>query len=530
MTNFKSIRPEGLLPILIGLLGFYMFIIQFFHWDFSRIPGDFGDARLNNFILEHGYRYLTGKENSYWDAPFMYPDTKTITYSDNHLATLPIYSALRLMGLDRELSFQWWIIVLVILNYCSGYFCFRKMKFNIPLSSAAAYIFSFSSIIIGKAGHAQLLALFFIPWVFYFLIEFYKKNEFKFFIYSLLLIVAQIYCGFYIGLLTVVIFQFLLVGILLKKTTLLKSIFPGIKPFLLNLLGLILVFLLLLPLAIPYHERAILNGYKSYENIKPMLLSFRNFLMPMEGTLLWKKLNFMNYEVQFNWEKQLWVGGFLFVLFFYYLGLRVFGVVRSRGLHFLLFMTIILSLLLFVNWGEGFSFFKYYRLIPGFSALTPISRIILPILFLLALLILYLVRAFFIKHKIPYLFYYLFVVLVILDQGVRSDFLMNRSYDKKLSQIQINKIIETAKVNASNKIENYKALAYIPDSSLSPTQIQIAAALAAQQLGIPSVNGFSSNCQTLFGPFWQKHDSASLQNWLQSNNLDIIKSNILIVK
>ena len=41
--------------------------------DMSRIPGDLGDARFNNYILEHFHRFLTGQEPSLWDLPSMYP-------------------------------------------------------------------------------------------------------------------------------------------------------------------------------------------------------------------------------------------------------------------------------------------------------------------------------------------------------------------------------------------------------------------------------------------------------------------------
>ena len=60
-----------ILPALLLLTGLFVFPIQIFEIDFSKIPGDLGDARFNNYILEHGHRYLTGEVSSFWDAPFI---------------------------------------------------------------------------------------------------------------------------------------------------------------------------------------------------------------------------------------------------------------------------------------------------------------------------------------------------------------------------------------------------------------------------------------------------------------------------
>ena len=48
-------------PILFMLMGLYFGVMPYFHWDLSRIPGDYGDARFNYYVLEHGYIYLSGK-------------------------------------------------------------------------------------------------------------------------------------------------------------------------------------------------------------------------------------------------------------------------------------------------------------------------------------------------------------------------------------------------------------------------------------------------------------------------------------
>ncbi|MBK9318841.1 MAG: hypothetical protein IPM91_08500 [Bacteroidetes bacterium] len=87
----RDIRIVELLPIVLLFAGLLLFPVSMMNRDFSRIPGDKGDARFNNYILEHGYKYAKGEVPDYWDAPFLYPHRNTIALSDNLLGTLPVY-------------------------------------------------------------------------------------------------------------------------------------------------------------------------------------------------------------------------------------------------------------------------------------------------------------------------------------------------------------------------------------------------------------------------------------------------------
>jgi hypothetical protein len=79
-------RPWGITGwvIVVGafLIGFVVFPIRTLGSDLSYLPGDALDNRLNNYILEHGYRYLTGRADSFWNAPFFYPLSRVTTWSD----------------------------------------------------------------------------------------------------------------------------------------------------------------------------------------------------------------------------------------------------------------------------------------------------------------------------------------------------------------------------------------------------------------------------------------------------------------
>ena len=105
------------IPFLLLLVGLYFMPIAVFESNLSKMPGDLGDTRFNNYILEHGHKYLTGKIDNYWDAPFLYPYKNVTALSDNLLGTLPIYSFFRGIGADRETAFQFWLLTLFTLNF-----------------------------------------------------------------------------------------------------------------------------------------------------------------------------------------------------------------------------------------------------------------------------------------------------------------------------------------------------------------------------------------------------------------------------
>ena len=61
-------------PILFLIFGLFIFFHPMF-FDFSKMAGDLGDARLVSYLLDHGFLYLTGDNfhSSYFNIPFFYP-------------------------------------------------------------------------------------------------------------------------------------------------------------------------------------------------------------------------------------------------------------------------------------------------------------------------------------------------------------------------------------------------------------------------------------------------------------------------
>ena len=155
--------PEGILFILVAIAlfiaGLWSVPLALFGPDRTLIPGDMGDARFNNWILEHFHQYVTGKVGSFWDAPFMYPWKNAIALSDNLLGSAPIYSALRYLGQTREGAFQGWIVAMFALNYGCCFVAMRKWAGNSALAACASYIFAFGIYNIGQLNYLQVPSL-----------------------------------------------------------------------------------------------------------------------------------------------------------------------------------------------------------------------------------------------------------------------------------------------------------------------------------------------------------------------------------
>ena len=63
--------PGTLAAVLLG--GLYLVPIRAMGPCLTENPGDLIDGRFNNYVLEHGWLVLTGRQPSFWDAPFFYP-------------------------------------------------------------------------------------------------------------------------------------------------------------------------------------------------------------------------------------------------------------------------------------------------------------------------------------------------------------------------------------------------------------------------------------------------------------------------
>ena len=123
-------------------------------------PGDLGDGRFNQLLLEHGYQALRGQ--STWSSPGQfYPVRGTLAYSDTHAGTLPFYAALRALSISREEAWQLWFVVVTTLNAVAAYRLFRALGVAAWLRGPVVFASVGSTTMVWFAGtHMQMLPVF----------------------------------------------------------------------------------------------------------------------------------------------------------------------------------------------------------------------------------------------------------------------------------------------------------------------------------------------------------------------------------
>jgi hypothetical protein len=162
----RWLGPGALLAVLLG--GLYLVPLRAMGPRLADAPGDLGDGRFNNYVLEHGWLVLTGRQPRFWDAPFFYPEPGVIAWSDCHLGTLPFYAIFRAAGCDRETAYQGWFLTLCVLNYLAAAWTLRRLGASWLGAAAGACVFAFCMPVAVQMGHPQLYPRFLVPLALYF--------------------------------------------------------------------------------------------------------------------------------------------------------------------------------------------------------------------------------------------------------------------------------------------------------------------------------------------------------------------------
>ena len=492
----------------------------------ENMPGDLGDTRFNNYILEHGYKYLSGEEAAFWNAPFFFPEKDAVTYSDNLLGTMPLYALYRAFGADRETSLQLWFIAMFVLSYFLSWFAFRKITGNALAAIIGAYIFTFSLPIIAQVNHVQLLPRFMIPLVLMWCIQFLRDFRNRDFAFMLLGIVFQFYCGMYLGFLLVlsVLFFVMCASIIMIDFKQVKQLF-NLKKIAVLAGCCLLAVLLLFPLIHPYMARADQIGMRSFEEILPTLPRAASYFYTMKGAVMWSMLTNTGDYLPVPWEHYLFPGALALIAAatgaFLYFKNRTS---KEHQLTFTLLLTLFL-LVIFTIVFKGTSLYKIIMHLPGFGSMRAISRIILIELLFFALIASLVMHHLMIKQKRNrYLPGFIFL-FTVADQLVSNDALIR--YNKLESQQRIEKIVK--KIEQQKK-PRHIAFAYMPHDKLPPHIVMLDGMMAGQSAGIPSINGYSSSSPEGFNDFWNTYKPEALLFWLQKRSINPADSVVLMIK
>ena len=163
-----------------------------------KVPGNLGDTRFNNLILEHLNSALHGLYGWLSPAQF-YPEVGTVVYSDNHLGTFLFYSLFRSAGFSIEGAFQCWQIVISACNAAAAYFLLRTLRVKPLLRGPLAFVAVSSFAFVGKLGHPQVLPLFPFLLALAYVLKFVRSSDLRALSAGLLWYAYLHYCYMYYG-------------------------------------------------------------------------------------------------------------------------------------------------------------------------------------------------------------------------------------------------------------------------------------------------------------------------------------------
>jgi hypothetical protein len=177
---------------------------------FERVQVDPGDTRLNNYILEHGYRRLWGPAaagkgaESLWDMPFFHPKRNTAAYGDLLLGAAPFYWVWRWAAFPPDTSFQLWMLTVTAANSLAGYLLLRgPLKLSRPAAAAGAVLFACGNSRIAQLNHQQLLSGLYVVAAVYALLRAFEPGGSRrvaaWIAVFFAAVVAQLYTGYYVG-------------------------------------------------------------------------------------------------------------------------------------------------------------------------------------------------------------------------------------------------------------------------------------------------------------------------------------------
>lgn len=506
-------------PYLLGMIvGLYFIVLNVTGLDFAYFPGDLGDGRFNMYILEHAHQYFSGNIDSYWDAPFMYPEKEVITYSDNLLGTAPIYSFFRLLGANVISAFQYWFVLIAIFNYSSCYLLLNWLFKNRYAAVLGAFVFAFSIALQSQMTHAQTFPRLFIPLAIWMGLLFMQQLKPIYFFLTLLFVSLQFYSGIYLGFLLVIPLIFLFLTIIIKKRKELLIKLKNIKWSLIILISIILNAFFLSILMTPYYERSLMMGENDFSFVVETIPHFKSFIFTQPGTFTWNFLTLIGTDIKASWDHHLFPGGIALLSFILLIIILIFNKklkvnIDSISTNFkIIAITGILTVFFVIQIDKNSLYWLLYHL-PGFGSMRSITRIInIDLLFfgLAVSFITYLIIRKYTKFTIP--IFLLLLTLLTVDNYL----IEGASYrtEKAWAQQRIDKL-----TNKMKDIPKGSIVSYETSSDEEPKYwYQLDAMLAAQSLGLKTVNAYTATSPGGYHSFWDNLSEEARIHWFESNN------------
>lgn len=486
-THLSALQKHRLEALCVGFGTLTLLASLWATFMSGRLPGDMGDTRFNQVILEHGFNWLCGRAERFWDSFFFYPAQNVIAYSDAHLGTLPVYAMLRWIGLDRDFALLWWFQICCAASMASCHFALRRLNIAWLPALCGAFIFAFSIPVLAQFNHVQLMPRFFIPPAFLCLLRLLELRQAGYWYGLLLCVIAQTYCsiydGYFLAICLLATALFPLFRIWRTRTTRISTLHVRL-PLLIRT-GLLAATLL--PLAIPYISAASTVGVRHWQEISTMLPRAASYFHAPDS-LIWGALLDNGKSLPMQHEHVLFLG----ILPLFALGALTVRAVTSQAESTgtkqdqIMLAGFFLAVLLTLHAGI-FSPYRLVALAPGASSIRAVSRIILILLFPAAYALGRIMTLGLESMRGPAaartVLGIALAISCVFDQ--RAGF---GTYSMEASRSEVEQV-------KTGMLQSGKTIFWV--HSFNPGKpdflMHLSAMLAAQELGVSIVNGYSGN-------------------------------------
>lgn len=425
--KFTNYLNKSLYFILFLVLGLIFFIHPMLLSNFDSMMGDKISTLYNNYVLEHSFLWLVSSplHESFWGAPFNYPDKNVLANADTLMGIAPIYWLIRAIVKNPFTSFQMLFVFLCVLNYSTFYYFLNKqLKFSNLSSAFASFVFAFGLIRYSRSFEIGYFSQFLTILAMIFLFKTSSKNtrikNHIFYLLASLCLVLQCYTCFSLGFFALFVAFFALVFALVPKSS---------RDFVVKYLNefwffvifyLFIIFVLLMPMAYHFSLTGEIKTLSYHLNsIYTALIWFKSVSF-LDG-IITAKIPFGAID-NFR-DLNCSVGIFTMIL-------AIFGILKAAKYRGFLIITLIFTYLTSCNEVARDFWRIFYFLIPSTEGLENINRVCFLALIIFALGCGYLVQFFEqnqIKNKIITKTLLVFALVLITFEHIPLNF-DNNSY------------------------------------------------------------------------------------------------------
>lgn len=500
--------------MLTLLIGMHFVVFSSMGWNLEFFPGDAGDARFNNYILEHGYRYISGVEPGFWGARFLFPEGGVITYSDNLLGTMPIYAVFRWLGAERETAFQGWVLALFALNFLCSYGVLNWLSKNRYAAALGAFVFTFSIALQSQMAHAQMFPRFFIPLAIWAGLLFYESLKTKHFFWMLMAIVGQFYAGIYLGFMLLVPMFILFLFILFSRRRKLAEHFRDRKWAAQALAGFGVAMLLMWLLMEPYISG--MDRFKDldYAFVVDSIPTVKSFFYAPKGTFWTMFEETGKYYPEF-WNHQIFPGGMALLAMLLFPVILFLKWKKGTLNKKLVFLSVAgaFTFLVFIRY-SGTSIYQWFFELPGFNSMRSMTRVINVELLFFAVAVTLLFSEISNRWKSRQWLVLLVLPLLVLDNHI--DPLWTVRTKKTNVQMARKKLEQRMAYIPENSVVSYE-----PDSLVAPVNYyHLDMMIAAQDLNLRTINGYTARLPETYIPYARSLTEETRKKWLESRGLN----------